>query len=229
MGTMTGRRIGLGAVGLGIAVVLIATFASRRVLLEEWYISKLRSTDEETRKNAAKALVEYGSERSILPLMEANSDSLNYILQERGKPDALVSMEKNFARTRDQQRKLTRRLLPDKQEGENLWTREKRTAVDKRVADLLREMETMLTIDPFFESLTRITEREKKSAVPYLSEELENDNWHVRWLAVRLLGALGSDAEDSVSGLKSKLEDSNSFVRYAAAEARWSIGRYYEQ
>ena len=29
--------------------------------------------------------------------------------------------------------------------------------------------------------------------------------------------------------LKTKLEDSNSFVRYAAAEALWSIGRYYEQ
>ncbi len=217
--------------GLGIAVVLIAGYASRRFIIEEWHVSRLQSTDEATRKNAAKALGEYGPERSILPLMRANSESLTSILQERGKPDALLCMEKNFARTRDQQRKLTRRIaaLPDKQEGENLWTREKRTAVDKRVADLLREMETMLTIDPFFESLTRITEREKKSAVPYLSEELENDNWHVRWLAVRLLGALGSDAEDSVSVLKSKLEDSNSFVRYAAAEARWSIGRYYEQ
>ncbi len=45
-----GRRVALGAVGLGVAVVLVAAFASRRVLLEEWYIFKLRSTDEETRK-----------------------------------------------------------------------------------------------------------------------------------------------------------------------------------
>ena len=87
----------------------------------------------------------------------------------------------------------------------------------------------MLAIDPFFESLTKIAENSKKEAIPHLTRALQSDDWHVRWQAAQLLGALGSDAKDSMQLLKTKLEDSNSFVRYAAAEARWSIGRYYEQ
>lgn len=88
----------------------------------------------------------------------------------------------------------------------------------------------MLTVDPFFESLTKITEKPKKEAIPYLSQALDNDNWLVRWLAVQLLGALGPVAQDSVPVLEAEVEDDPKvFARYAAGEALKSIGHEHER
>ncbi len=44
-----GKLVGLGAVGLGMVVLLVAGFASRRLILEEWHLSGLQSTDKEKR------------------------------------------------------------------------------------------------------------------------------------------------------------------------------------
>ncbi len=82
----------------------------------------------------------------------------------------------------------------------------------------------MLAIDPYFESLNKITEKAEKEAIPLLTHGLQSDSWHLRWQAARLLDALGTDARESVPVLKAKLEDPNSFVRHAAAEALKSIG-----
>ncbi len=230
MKTRRGKLVGLGSAGLGVALLLVAGFSSRRLLLEQWHLSGLRSNDEESRKKAAQALGEYGSVRSITLLMKANS----VLLQEKGRPDALVGMEKTFGRRLDQQgrrldqqAKLARRLSetsPDASQaadvvfnllygGGLLRTRRQQTvmasqqaALDALVARWAAEVATMLTIGPYSLSLTRITEREKKAAVPYLSEELEN-YWIVRWLAVRLLGRLGSDAEDAMPVLETKTKD----------------------
>ena len=228
-----GKLVGLGAVGLGIVVLLIAVFASRRVVLEEWRLSNLKSADEETRKKAAQALGEYGSARSIPLLMKANSDSLTSILERAGKP--LAGMETSFASMLDQQAKLARRLSetsPDAaQAPDDLSTRRQqifmanqRAAFDMRVADLAAQVATRLAVRPYSRSLRRIVEREKAASVPYLLQALESDNWHLRWLAVTFLGTLGSDAKDAVPDLEGKLEDSNSFVHCAAAEALKSIG-----
>ena len=172
-----GKLVGLGAVGLGIVVLSIAGFASRRVILEAWYLSKLSSTDEGTRKNAAKALGEYGSVRSIPPLMKANSDSLALIIKKRGKslmransdslmsileqsenPDALVGMEKIFARLLDQRERVTRQIprnSPDAAQEPDLAVRRQlrflinqRRSLDARVTDLATKVATILAIFP---------------------------------------------------------------------------------
>ena len=69
------RYWSLGAVGLGVAVVLIATFSSRRFILEEWHLSSLESGDKEKRERAAKALGDNGSVRAIPLLTQASCES----------------------------------------------------------------------------------------------------------------------------------------------------------
>ncbi len=236
-----GKLVGLGAVVVGIGVLLVAGFASKRLILEEWYVSKLQSTDQETRENAAKALGEYGSVRSIPPLMKAHSDSLALITKQRGKSDPLTGIEgNNFASMLVQQERLTRAIseisrderlkgnLPAQREIQT-YLSQQRAALDTRLADLATEMATVLAVDPFFESLSEITKRAKKKAVPCLSEQLGNDDWNIRWQAARLLGLLGSDAKHAVQVLKTKSEDFNALVQYAATEALKSIGHDDEQ
>ena len=92
-------------------------------------------------------------------------------------------------------------------------------AIDTELADNATQVDSTLMNSPYWWSLTTITQREKKAAVPYLLHELDGDDWRIRWLAVRLLGSLGPDAEDAVPVLKTKTEDPNSFVRYAALRA----------
>ena len=234
MKTTRGKLVGLGAVVVGIGVLLVACLASRGLILEKWYLSDLQSTDEETRKKAAQALGECGTVRSIPPLMRANSDSLRSLLEEKGKPDALVGMEKNLAGMLDQKEKLARQIRavwPDLSKLSDLSAQRQSTFLnnqlatfDARVADLEAQVATMLMFSPYSLSLRRITERETKAAVPHLLQELESDDWHARWMAVRLLGSLDPHAEDAVPGLETKTKDSNSFVRYAAAEALKTIG-----
>ena len=218
--------------GLGIVVLLIAAFASRRVILEEWYISKLESTDEETRKKAAESLTEYGSERSIPPLIRAHSDSLRSLMEtQRARSDALPHLERKLARLLEQQTELARRIsVISRDEAQSQDVRqmaflsEQWTALDEGLARVSRDIETVLTMDSFFESLIKITEKAKKEAIPDLTRAQQSDDWHIRWQAARLLGALGPHAKDSIPVLKTKSEDVNALVRYAATEALNKIG-----
>lgn len=212
-------------------LLLVAGFASRRVLLEEWHLTRLASTDEETRKKAAEALGECGSVRSILPLMEATSVSLTRLLQEKGMPDVLVGMDKNFAGFLKQREKLARQIRavwPDlskrSDESQMTFLNNQLASIDARVEREATQVATLLWINPYAELLTKITEKARRKAVPCLSEQLGNDKWHIRWQAATLLGVLGPHAEDSVPILKTKLHDSNSFVCYAVAEALKTIG-----
>ena len=99
-----------------------------------------------------------------------------------------------------------------------------RATLDRQLEDLAKQVSDRFFDNPYFESLTKITEKAKRAAIPYLSEQLGNDNWNLRWQAARVLGALGSNAKDSVPVLRAMTEDSNSFVRYAAGEALERIG-----
>ncbi len=97
--------------------------------------------------------------------MRANSESLTSILQERGKPDALVSMEKNFAGMLDGPVMPLRLSKTAPEVAQQIFRATQRAAFDKRLADLAAEMATMLAISPYSLSLTRIIEREQKAAV----------------------------------------------------------------
>ena len=102
-------------------------------------------------------------------------------------------------------------------------------AIDTELADNAMQVDSTLLNTPYWWSLTTITQREKKAAVPYLLHELDGDDWRIRWLAVRLLGSLGPDAEDAVPVLKTKTRGSNAFVRHEVAKVVESIGHDDEQ
>ena len=71
-----------GVAVFGIAVLVASGFALKRPVLEEWYLWKLDSENDEERKVAAEKLGEMGSVRAIPPLVE--------ILQpEPGEPNLL--------------------------------------------------------------------------------------------------------------------------------------------
>ena len=202
------RYWSLGAVGLGIVVVLIAAFASRRIILEEWQLSRLQSTDQQTRKNAAQALGEYGSVRSIPLLMRATrTDSFGF---------DLGGWAWLFAKMLNRREVLAVQMSaisPDVIHEPGLSTLHKSlkrqlVAVDADLAGNATPVDSTLMNSPYWQSLTKITQREKKAAVPYLLHELDGDDWRIRWLAVRLLGSLGPDAEDAVPVLKTKTRGS---------------------
>lgn len=213
------KLVGFVAVGLGIVVVLIAAYASRRVILEVWHLSGLDSADKEERERAARALGEIGSARAIPLLAQASYESSEDAFEEASMMEKLfvdmsaLSLVSPFEISvvgpirRQRAFRINQGATLDSQ-FENLT---------KQVADRFRD-------NPYFESVERIALRTRKEAVVCLSEQLGSVNWHIRWQAVTLLGTLGRDAEDSVPDLKATLEDSNSFVRYAAAEALKSIG-----
>ena len=223
------RYWSLGAVGLGVAVVLIATFSSRRFILEEWHLSSLESGDKEKRERAAKALGDIGSVRAIPLLTQASCESSGddfeatvSVMAQVFADVSVLSLTSPFKISVASLGGLSIRRLRAFRVNQSV-------SLDRQFEDLAKQVADRLTDNPHFEALTKIVEREKRAAVPHLAERLKGDKWLVRWHAARLLGVLGPDAEDSVQMLKTKLEDSNSFVRYAAAEALKSIGHDDEQ
>ncbi len=65
-----GRRLTYLIISLGLLVLVVAVYAFRGPILEQWYLSKLESEDEEERKLAAERLVELHSVIAIPRLTE---------------------------------------------------------------------------------------------------------------------------------------------------------------
>ena len=70
MGTRTGRRIAIVTILVVGIVVMSVGVASRRAIVEQWYISRLGSDDEATRLHAANRLAELRSVRAVPHLLE---------------------------------------------------------------------------------------------------------------------------------------------------------------
>ena len=64
-----GKRLTYLTIALGVLVLLVAGYASRDLAVEQWYIWKLESEDEQERKLAAEKLGEMGSVRAVPSLM----------------------------------------------------------------------------------------------------------------------------------------------------------------
>ncbi len=67
--TSKGKRLTYLTIALGVLVLAIAGYASRDLAVEQWYIWKLESEDEQERKLAAEKLGEMGSVRAVPSLM----------------------------------------------------------------------------------------------------------------------------------------------------------------
>jgi HEAT repeat protein len=65
-----GKAVMLWTAGAGVAVLLALVWVLRRPILEEWYLLRLRSESEETRKLAAARLGELESVRAVPRLLE---------------------------------------------------------------------------------------------------------------------------------------------------------------
>ena len=69
-----GKRLTYLTIGTGLLVLLVAGFASKDKALEQWYLWKLESEDEETQKTAAEKLGELESVRAIPKLLQVLRD-----------------------------------------------------------------------------------------------------------------------------------------------------------
>ena len=78
--TRKGKRLTYLVASLGLLVVLIAGYAFRDKAVEQWYLLKLESEDEEERKVGAEKLGEMGSARAIPQLVQTMGQNLTMMV-----------------------------------------------------------------------------------------------------------------------------------------------------
>ena len=71
MRTPRGKLVAWCSVTMGVVVLAVCGFVFRRAIVEEWYIHKLRSGDEEERRAAAEKLGKMGSVRAVPHIFQA--------------------------------------------------------------------------------------------------------------------------------------------------------------
>ena len=218
-----------------LVVLLCASIAFRKPVLEWWYLWELESGDEEGRKVAAERLGDMGAARAIPKLTEAGSNFYEALIKERGDPFSLMAknQENELAKLKNLKREVAfLKAMPPNRDGPDTDMRKRtrllafrqnvlqrlRIVTDSRV----KQMEEILLNNDFSRALLNMNVTAGEAAIPYLIDELKNENWMRRWVAARLLGEMGPNAKDSVPGLERISGDENPFVRH---EVRQTLER----
>ena len=186
---------------LGIAAFVLAGLALKPVILEQWYIWKLDSEDEEERKLAAEKLGEMGLVTAvpvILGIFQRTGSAVLTMVS----PVSYVDTSHAFVVKPDY-------MFTIPSDGNRL-------DADGQAASVwLVPDDSIFLVDALW-NLTGVT---GKKSIPYLVTALDDDGWYVAYLAASLLGRIGPDARGASPALATALRHESELVRNAAADA----------
>ena len=187
-----GRKVAVGVVIIGLLTLAGAGFAFKDKAVEQWYLLKLDSEEEEERELAAEKLGEIGSKRAIPQLIE--------IFRRSPKPTHRGAIRSVAFSPNG---KLVVTALGDR--TVRIW--DAATGYFISGADIRSHYSAR--------ALVKIG----RPAVPALMRVLKDNDEGNQLGAVEALGEIGPQARDAVPALTLVLEDKNEFVRQAAAKA----------
>ncbi len=216
--TSKGKRLTYLTIALGVLVLLVAGYAAKDKAVEQWYIWKLESEDEQERKLAAEKLGEMGSVRAVPSLMlqieqlEAKySTRFGY---------AVSGWPRNFQQSRAIHERYWKRYTD--QEWENNWAGESLAkigtpAIPAMIASLKPDQQLTAWV-------TQVFLRMRPEALPILLEVMESSEGHVRSQIALVLGSFRPLSENIVQALRTGLHDHNENVRLSAMFSLGAVG-----
>ena len=195
--TSKGRRRAYLTITLGVVVLLAAGYAFRDKALEQWYIWKLESDDEQSRKDAAARLAEMGAVGAVPAILEILDGPGIFgrldpaVLSVPSGPPSAPSAE----------------LLLDANATGRIDEAEQRWLVPSGGSFFL------------FHALWKLTSVTGKRSTPYLVTALDDSGSYAPYLSALLLGRIGPDARGAIPALTTALRHESELVRLTAAEA----------
>ena len=195
-------------IALGVLVLLVAGYAFKDKAVEQWYLWKLESEDEETRKAAAKKLGDMGCLRAIPCLLLQIERSLPLW----GPPCALhrdQPIRKSYQKCRDRD-----------------WEKNRAgKALAKIGTPAIPAMIASLKPDPHLTAWVKeVFVRMGAKGLPVLLQAMKSRQWHVRSQIACVLGDFEPVSEDVLEALRKALHDHNDNVRLSAMFSLGAVG-----
>ncbi len=196
----------------GIAVLVAAALALKPVILEQWYLLKLESEDEESRKDAAANLAELGAVGAVPVMLKL----LGRTTGSSGTYSAANPPEHSVASHRTVMINAARlKLTPSTVTGPiQIDVPSEGIRFDRNALSIwFASSDSIFLLD----ALWRLTSVAGKRSVPYLVTALDDEGWYVAYLAASLLGRIGPNARRAIPALNTASQYENELVRRAAA------------
>ena len=205
--TSKGRRLSYLIISLGLVVLVVAVYAFRGPILEQWYLWKLDSAQGQERWAAAKQLQILGSEAAedwYISRLEEDQNRAAGELSDLGSIKAIAALIEKLPEDYSSSHSVVKALSSiggpaaplllqefkkDKQEGKRRFT------AYRVLVDL------------------------GSPAIPVLIRALKDDSEEVRFYAVGALSRIGTASQAAIGALIEKLEDTNKSMRRNAVFA----------
>ncbi len=209
------RKVIVYAVAVfGIAVLVASGFALKPAILEQWYLLKLESEDEESRKDAAANLAELGAVGAVPVMLKL----LGRTTGSSGTYSAANPPEHSVASHRTVMINAARlKLTPSTVTGPiQIDVPSEGIRFDRNALSIwFASSDSIFLLD----ALWRLTSVAGKRSVPYLVTALDDEGWYVAYLSAMLLGRIGRHARGAIPALTTALRHESELVRHAAADA----------
>ncbi len=210
-----------GAVALGLIVIVVAVVVLQGPFREQWYLSRLGSTDSDVREKAAAELGDVGSLKAIPYLLQAFTLTMRDV-EEKSGTSPFVPMEALYRQTTSRRPLRSggrSRIRVAGSTARQKMTRQF-TLLGIQTALIQRRIEAasaeLLNSGKSYQALVQIATRSSPAALPHLERELENENWLIRWVAIHILKELRAQAESAAGVVAEAARDDNAHVRHAA-------------
>ncbi len=205
------RKVSAVAV-LGIAAFVLAGLALKPVILEQWYLWKLESEDEESRKDAAANLAELGAVGAVPVMLKL----LGRTTGSSGTYSAANPPEHSVASHRTVMINAARlKLTPSTVTGPiQIDVPSEGIRFDRNALSIwFASSDSIFLLDALWKLTSVVGER----SVPYLVTALDDSGWYVPYWSALLLGRLGPQARGAIPALTTALRHESELVRNAAA------------
>ncbi len=210
--TSKGRRLTYLIIPLGLVVLVVAVYAFRGPIREQWYLWELESEDEEEQEFAAEKLGEMGSVRAVPILVQILRD---FRQTETERPNQAILLGEKLILL-----EMTEEYFDD------FWQAKAITQIGSRglphLIDSIKDDAWLysgnLTMDT---GLRKAVERIGSEAIPHLLQALNDKNPNTRRLALLTLSRLRQKPEFAKQALINMLKDNHHRIRLLAA---WSMG-----
>ncbi len=199
---------------LSVVVLVTAALALKPVILEQWYLLKLESEDEESRKDAAANLAELGAVGAVPVMLKL----LGRTTGSSGTYSAANPPEHSVASHRTVMINAARlKLTPSAVTGPiQIDVPSEGIRFDRNALSIWFAPSDSIFL---LEALWKLTSVAGKRSVPYLKTALDDEGWYVAYLSAMLLGRIGPHARGAIPALTTALRHEVEIVRHAATDA----------